>query len=259
MNDVAQPKLSGAVIVKNGCDRIRACVASLDFCDETVVIDTGSTDGTLDILRELDVKLVEREFTDFADSREAARLAATGEWILYLDADETLPPELAREIEGVIQADGPHSGYRIGLRSHFRSTWLKYGGYYPDFRLRLFRRELGAWDLGRPVHELVVLEGSTADLKSQIDHYPFESIPHCLEKAHWYAEMGADAMYARGRRVGAWGVFSHSAARFVRAYFFKRGFLGGGLGFAMSGLQGYETFQKYLRLWELTRLERDTS
>jgi len=257
MKDADRPQLSGAVIVKDELDRIEGCIRSLEFCDEIVVVDTGSTDGTLDLLRSMNVELSQREFKDFAQARETARKAASGVWILHLDADERITPDLALEIRAAIETKGPTVGYRIGFRNYYRSQWLKHGGYYPDFRLRLFRRDAGRWD-DRPVHEKVVLDGGSEDLSGHIDHLAFDSIPDCLDKAQWYAEMGAQIMFRNGRRAGAWAVAGHTAARFVQAYVIKRGFLAGGLGFVLAGVQAYETFQKYARLWELGRAASDS-
>jgi glycosyltransferase involved in cell wall biosynthesis len=252
---VASPRLTGMIVCKNEARRIGACLDSLAFCDEVLAIDSGSTDGTLDLLQARGVRVISRPWTSMNDQKEYGRSEARGEWLLNLDADEVASPELRGEILSVIERGGDPGtdAYAIPFRNFFRSVWVRRSGYYPDPHVRLVRRERVRWDSSVPVHDRVVVEGATGRLHGHIDHYSFESIGHFIEKSCAYASAFAAAAHRSGRRAGLATIAGHTLFRFFKAYVLKAGFLEGALGLTISGLQAYEVFQKYVRLWELGR------
>jgi glycosyltransferase involved in cell wall biosynthesis len=245
-------RLSGLVIAKDEAARIRACLDSLAFCDEIVLVDSGSTDGTRDIARAAGAQVVERPFTSYNEQKEHGRTLVRGRWVLNLDADEVASPELQDEIALVLESAGL-AGYRIPFRNHFRGVWVRRSGYYPDRHLRLFQRDLARWDPAYPVHERLLVDGAVGRLEGHIDHYSFESISDFLDKSCRYAARFAERAHADGRRAGLFTIGAHTAARFFKAFVLEGGFLEGSLGLTISGLQAYEVFQKYARLWELGR------
>jgi glycosyltransferase involved in cell wall biosynthesis len=240
------------VIAKNEAKRIGACIDSLSFCDEVVVIDSGSTDGTLEIVRSKGAVLIERAWGGMNDQKDFGRAHAKGEWVLNLDADEVVSPELRDEIRRAIEQDDPRIGaYRIPFRNYFRDAWVRRCGYYPDPHVRLVRRERAYWDKAIPAHDHVVVDGEIGSLAGHIDHFSFESMDHYLRKSAGYADAFARNALAQGRRSGPLTILVHTAFRFFKAYVLKGGFLEGSLGLTISGLQAIQAFQKYVRLWEL--------
>jgi glycosyltransferase involved in cell wall biosynthesis len=242
------------VICRNEVERIGACLDSLEFCDEILVIDSGSTDGTLEIVRKTKAQLIERTFSSYNDQREFGRRAAKGAWLLSIDADEVVSPELAREIRAVVSdANVPHAAFELPFKNYFRTIWIRRCGYYPDPHVRLMLRDRTRWDPDTPVHERVLVDGSVGRLQHHVQHYSFDSVEDFVEKSCRYAAMFAAKAHADGMRSSPWTITVHTVGRFFRAYVLKGGFLQGVPGLIISGLQAYEVFQKYVRLWELER------
>jgi glycosyltransferase involved in cell wall biosynthesis len=241
------------VVCKDEVARIGACLESLAFCDEILVVDSGSTDGTLALIEKAGARLIQRPFLSMNDQKEFGRAEARGSWVLNLDADEVATPELQREIREALAHEPDCAAYRIPFRNHFRSVWVKRSGYYPDPHVRLVQKDRTHWDRDVPVHDVVRVEGRIGTLRGHIDHYSFESIGDFIAKSCDYADRFAQRAHGEGRRAGLWTIAAHTLARFVKAYVLKAGFLEGTLGITISGLQAYEVFQKYVRLWELGR------
>jgi glycosyltransferase involved in cell wall biosynthesis len=246
-------RLTGLVVCRNEAERIGACLDSLAFCDEVIVVDSGSTDATVELAKRRGARLFERAWVTINDQKDFGRSMAQGEWVLNLDADEVVSPDLAAEIRRVVAEEPDVAAYRIKFRNYFRSVWVKRSGYYPDPHIRLLRRDRARWDLDAPVHDRVIADGAIGSLDGHIDHYSFQSIDHFLAKSSRYASWFAAAAYARGRRAGVVDIALHTIGRFFKAYVLQGGVLEGALGLTISGLQAYEVFQKYVRLWELTR------
>jgi glycosyltransferase involved in cell wall biosynthesis len=249
------PRLSGVVVCRNEARRIEACLDSLAFCDELVVVDSGSTDGTPELARARGARVVTRPFRNINDQKDHARALARAPWVLNLDADEVVTPDLRAEVEALVARGGdPGVGaYLIPFRNHFRTAWVRRCGYYPDPHVRLLKRDAARWDVDAPVHDRVLVEGATGRLAGHVDHFSFESIGHFVEKSSRYADAFARAAHAAGRRSGPGTIALHTLGRFFRAYVLKLGVLEGALGLVIAGLQAYEVFQKYVRLWELGR------
>jgi glycosyltransferase involved in cell wall biosynthesis len=244
-------RLSGMVIAKNEAKRIGACLDSLSFCDELLVIDSGSTDGTLEIANRMGARVIERPFAGMNDQKDFGRQQAQGKWVLNLDADEVVTGELRAEILALLDDAHAKPAYRIPFRNHFRNAWVRRCGYYPDPHVRLIQRERAYWDAKVPAHDHVVVDGEIGSLSGHIDHFSFDSMDHYLAKSAGYADAFAKDALAKGRRVGPLTILVHTAFRFFKAYVLKGGFLEGSLGLTVSGLQAIQAFQKYVRLWEL--------
>jgi glycosyltransferase involved in cell wall biosynthesis len=251
---VGEVRLSGMLVCQDEARRIEACLDALAFCDEIVAVDSGSTDGTLDILRARGVRVFQEPWRGMNGQKDFGRRQARGTWVLNVDADEVVSPALARQARAV--ADGSDDGpvaFRVPFRNYFREQWVRRCGYWPDPHVRLVRRDRCRWDPTAPVHDRVLVEGAVGALTGHVDHYSFESLDDFLGKSRRYARVYAEVVHARGQRASAWTVASHTLFRFFKAYVLKAGFLDGGLGLVISGLQAYEVFQKYARLWELSR------
>jgi glycosyltransferase involved in cell wall biosynthesis len=248
--------LTGLVICKNEERRIGACLASLAFCDELLVIDSGSTDRTVAIAQEHRARIVERPYVGQNDQKDHGRSLAKGRFVLVIDADEVVPAALAKEVRAVVDRDGDPGvdAWRIPFKNYFRRTWVRRAGYWPDHHVRLLRADKARFDRSVPVHDKVLTDGAIGTLLNPIEHYSFESLAHFLEKSGRYADGFAKAAHAQGRSAGAGAILGHTIGRFFKAYVLKGGFLEGALGLVISGLQAYEVFQKYARLWELGQL-----
>ncbi len=251
---MSTPRLSAMVICRNEAHRIRACLESLSFCEEIVVIDSGSTDGTQAIAVECGAQVIEHPWNGYGPQKEFGRQSARGEWLLNVDADEIVSHELRTEILDVVLRGGEPGvdAYAIPFRNRFRHVWVRTCGYYPDRHVRFFRRTKGQWSAAQ-VHEHVIVEGATARLDGHIDHESFESVGHFIEKSSRYAEVFAQTAYADGRRATLATIAFRTLWRFLKAFFLKRGFLEGTLGLTIAGLQAFEVFQRYVRLWERQR------
>jgi glycosyltransferase involved in cell wall biosynthesis len=246
--------ISAMIICRDEAQRIGDCLDATAFCDERVVVDSGSTDGTLDILRSRDVRLFERPFVSWNDQKDFGRAQCAGDWVLNVDADEVVTPELRDEIRGWLDRGVPEGvdGFRMPFRNHFRGAWVRSCGYYPDRHVRLVRRVRARWDV-EAVHDRLVVEGRVDELAGHIDHHSFESIADFLHKSGRYAEAFARHAHARGRRAGVADLLLRPAFRFFRAAVLQGGLAEGALGVTIAGLQACEVFQRYARLWELGR------
>jgi glycosyltransferase involved in cell wall biosynthesis len=253
-----EPRLTGLVITKNEEPRIEACLRALSFCDEIVVIDSSSTDKTPELVRAAGARLVDRPFTSFADLKEEGRAMARGRWVLNVDADEIVSEELAHQIRDVVaRDDDPCAAYAIPYKNFFRSVWVRHAGYYPDPHVRLFLRERAKWDPSQPTHARVLIDGKIGMLGGHIEHHSFSSIQDFVQKSSRYAASFAEFKHSQGRRAGFFTIAVHTIGRFFRAFVLQGGFMDGTLGLTIAGLQAYEVFQKYARLWERGRFERE--
>ena len=244
-------KLSVVIITKNEAGHIRACLESVAFADEWIVVDSGSTDGTVEIARAFGATVLETpDWPGFGPQKNRALDAATGDWILSLDADERIPPGLREEILEALKAPA-HSNYLIPRLSCFCGHFIRHSGWYPDRILRLFARGAGRFseDL---VHERVLVDAPSGSLKTPILHYSYLDDESVLHKLDHYSTLGARQAFKAGKRAGLGKAFGHGLAAFLRSYVFKRGFLDGraGLMVAVSTLES--TYHKYLKLMLLS-------
>jgi glycosyltransferase involved in cell wall biosynthesis len=240
--------LISAVIIAQDEERdIGDCIASVrGFCEEVLVVDGGSRDRTREIAAAAGARLLERPFDDFARQHEFARVAARGEWVLSIDADERASPELARAELGA------HAAYSLPFKNHFRGVWLRHGGFWPDRHLRLFRREACRYDLARSVHEKLIVYGTIGRLDATILHYSYQSYADCIDKMTRYGARAGDMLFASGKRASILDVAVRPGWRFFRSYVVQAGFLDGLAGFEMAKARAWEGMVKYTRLRELS-------
>jgi glycosyltransferase involved in cell wall biosynthesis len=246
-------RLSATVLALDEEAQLPGCLASLSFCDEVIVIDGGSRDRTAALAAQAGARVLQRPFDDFARQHEFAREQARGAWILSIDADERATPELAEAARRIADGQGAPVAYALPFQNHFRTVWLRRGGFWPDRHVRLFRRDKVRYDLNRPVHEKLLIDGATARLHAPMQHFTYRSLAHCLAKMERYGEAAARALHAAGKRATALDVFARPLWRLLRAYIFRGGFLDGAAGAAMAWARAYEAYARYARLWELSR------
>lgn len=252
MDDHDRPRISATVITFNEADRIGACLASLAFCDEILVVDSGSTDATRELAEAAGARVLVRPFDGFRSQKQFAVEQARHDWILSLDADELLDQRLAQAIQAERARGFPDAaGYRFARSSEYFGRFLRHGNAYPDRKLRLFDRRRGGWRGDREIHEAASVDGAVSTLPGDLLHYPFRSFDHQLAKAAQYAQMMAEHAHARGRRASLAKLVLAPAWRFFRGYVLRAGFLDGWPGLVYAYATAFTARQKAVRLWLL--------
>lgn len=246
-------RLSVIVITRNEVQRLRRCLESVPFADEIVVVDSASTDGTPGLAQELGARVITTaDWPGFGPQKNRALEAAQGTWVLSLDADEWLSPELAAQVQAVVRrppAAGAPAAYALPRLSSFCGQWMRHSGWYPDRVARLFQRG-GARFSDDFVHERLQVEGRVDTLGG--GHLLHESIPNlhlAVDKMNRYSSGRAQDLLRAGRRGSLGRAVGHGLWAFVRTYFLKRGFLDGRLGFVLAVNNGEASYYRYLKMW----------
>jgi glycosyltransferase involved in cell wall biosynthesis len=251
--------LSAVLITRNEEHTLGDAIESVRFCNEIVVVDSGSTDRTETIAREKGSRvLVNAPWPGFVAQRNAAVDAARNDWVLALDADERITGPLREEIQGWRERGFAHAGYRIPRVAFYLGRWIKATDWWPDPQVRLFDRRRGRWE-GALVHESVRVRGPLGRLRSEMAHYPYRDVSDHLRKIDRYTTLWARQMYAAGRRARTIDLLFAPNWAFFRNYVLKRGFLLGRAGLIVSALNAYYTYTKLAKLDELERNGRGAS
>lgn len=252
-------KISATIITFNEEANIREACESLAWADEIVVVDSGSTDKTRNIATDCGAHVIEKDWPGFAPQKQFATEQALHDWVFSLDADERVSEKLKASIAEVRGLDDSQlaDGYRIARRSYYQGRWIKGGGWYPDWQLRLFRRSCGHWD-PRHIHESVKmdLEARTEKLSGDILHYSVsDSAHHHRMIGERYAPLAAQQMFEEGRRTSPLKLATAAPAAFVRSYLLKGGFRDGLAGISIASFAAHHAFLKNLMLWEKQKAE----
>jgi len=249
-------RLSVTIIAWNEEDRLRACLESVAWTDEIVVIDAESTDKTVQVAREFTDRIWVRPWPGFAAQKNFALEQATGDWILSLDADERVTPELQARITGIVRANGPADGYSLPRRNVFWGAWVRHGGLYPDRQLRLFRRGAGQF-VDSAVHESVVVQGRVERLAEALLHHSYRGLDDFVTRSHRYSTLAAAELIKRGGRVGLADLVLRPLGRFVSMYALRGGFLDGWRGFVLAVLYAHYVFLRTAKAWEARRSQSE--
>lgn len=256
MTDANRPPLSGVVICFNEEDTIERCLKSLSFCDEIVVVDSGSTDRTLDLCACYTDRIIEQEFLGYVKQKNFALEQATHDWVVCLDADEELSPEATQSLQAAVaQNDGDVAGYRLERITHFLGVWHNHGEWSDDWQLRVFPRSRGRWT-GRDPHDRVEVAGSVRLLSGQLRHYNYRDLSDHLDTIDRFSARLAREMHDEGVRFRLRDLLLRPVGRFFKGYLLRRGFQMGLPGFLVSVSTAYYVFMKYAKLWELERASR---
>ncbi|WP_317891083.1 glycosyltransferase family 2 protein [Edaphobacter bradus] len=255
--------LSVAIITLNEEKNIARTLASVGFADEVILVDSGSTDRTVEIARSMNAKVIQEPWKGFAAQKNFAIEQCTGTWVLSLDADEELTSELQTEIRALLRGKPDAEAYMLRRRNLFLNRWIRHGGYYPDPKLRLFRRHAAnfappARFTERPVHETVSVEGRIETLHADLIHHAYPTIESYLEHMDRYSTLGAEILIAKGQTSRSWLGFYYNvllipAATFLWNYVFRLGFLDGREGFLLHLYHSTYTSWKYAKAWQTTR------
>ncbi len=244
-------KLSVTVITKDEEKNIRDCLESVKWADEIVIVDDMSIDKTIEISKEYTNKIFERKLDNFSNQKNFAQDKASCDWVLNLDADERVSPELKEEILGAIKSE-EYSGYYLARKQYFFGKWIRYGGWYPNYQLKLYRKEKGRWR--KPVHERVRVEGKVDYLKSPLLHFMYEDISSWIENINRFTTLQARNVFVNlGDRERWYKPIIFPIKIFFQKFFLLKGFKDGYYGFVIAVLSAFYTFIFRAKLWELSR------
>jgi glycosyltransferase involved in cell wall biosynthesis len=247
-------KISVAIITKNEEANIRGCLESVRWADDIVVVDSGSTDRTLEICGEFAVRVFAEEWKGYARQKNSAVAKTRHEWVLSLDADERVTEKLREEIARTLDSGPLPNGYFLARRNYFLGKWIKRCGWYPDHNLRLFRKERGIFE-EREVHEKVRVQGEVGTLKEPLEHFTYRTLSDFLQRLDRYSTLAAREMRREGRRFRRRDFFFRPPFTFFQMYLLRAGFLEGYSGLLLSVLYGFYTLAKYSKLREIQSLE----
>lgn len=246
------PTISVVMIVKNEAHHLAACLDTVkDWADEIVVLDSGSTDETKQIALSYGAKWYEHsDWQGFGKQRQRAQNKATGDYVFWIDADERVTPPLQQSVLAAVAQDLPDTVYRVGRLSEVFGRQIRHSGWYPDYVVRLYRRDFTTYgnDL---VHESVVLPPNTQikTLNGELQHFTYSDLHQYLLKSVQYSEAWAQQRFEQGRRVSLTSAFIHAFAGFFKMYILKKGFSDGKQGLLLAALSSYSIFAKYASLW----------
>lgn len=234
------------IICQNEEDRIRRCLESVRWADEIIVVDSGSTDKTAEIVAEYTDKIFfNTDWPGFGSQKRCAENKASNDWVLSIDADEVVSTELGDEILKAMQTADVQTVYRLNRLTSFCGKFIKHSGWYPDRIVRLYNKQHYHFN-DAPVHEAVECTGAKIiNLKGHLFHYTFQSLETYMDKRNGYAKAWASSQYEQGRKVGVIELLIHSWFAFIRHYLLKLGFLDGYHGFLIAVIQKQYTFNKY--------------
>ena len=244
-------KISAVTVTYNEERNVERCLRSVQWTDEIIVVDAFSTDSTVEISRRLNAKVIQRPWSGFASQKQYAMQAATNEWVLLLDADEEVPHELRKEIEGLLAMQSDVAGYEITRKSFFLGQWMKHGGWFPDYHLLLFKKSAAAMS-HRPVHEGVEVTGTVGRLQSVLHHYTYHSLAQYVAKMNDYTSLDVPNKLddTGGRRVRWYNLIVNPLSVFVRMFFALRGFKDGFRGFLLAVYSSLSKLLLYAKVWE---------
>lgn len=244
-------RLSAAVITKDEEDKIGDCLDSLSFTDEIVVVDSGSTDRTVEIARAKGAKVVHNDWEGHIQQKNFAIVQTRGEWVLSVDADERVSARLRAEI--LKKLENPDAdGYAVPRLVYYINRWIRHCGWYPARKTRLFRRDKGRWT-GENPHDRLDVDGKVKNLDGDLYHLSFDNISDHLRTIDRFTEIAARERVAKGARAGLFAIALRPPATFIKMYFLKLGFLDGVPGLIVSALSAYHVFCKYMRISEMNR------
>jgi len=244
--------IAAIVIAKNEEENIAACLDTLRWADELIVLDSFSDDATVEIARASGAEVRQRRFDNYALQRDAALGMTRKEWVFFVDADERATPELAEEIRHVV-SQRDFDGWWVPRRNYIFGKWIRHAGWFPDHQLRLLRRGSARYDLRREVHELAVLNGEAGYLENPLTHYNYDSVRQFRDKQDRYTDYEVRELFDSGQRARPWNLVLQPLRQFRWRYLTLRGYRDGWRGLLLSSLMAYYEFVRYWRLWRLQR------
>ena len=250
-------KISVCIICGNEIRNIRRCLESVKWADEIVVVDSFSTDGTFDVACQYTDKVIRQKWLGYIWQKKFTAERASHPWIFFVDADEEVSIALRTEIERTFSKPIPKeiNGFNCPRLVHYLGRWIRHGDWYPDMKLRLFRKDFGECG-GEEPHDRIIVEGRVLNLSHPLNHFTYESISDQLRQIDRFSTISAET-HASQRAPSYFTIFGHALFRFIRCYFWKRGFLDGIPGMIIEVNVAFGTFSKYAKLWERKKVEKN--
>jgi glycosyltransferase involved in cell wall biosynthesis len=245
-------KVTAIIPTFNEAHNIAAAIHSVQWASEIIVIDSFSTDKTVEIAKSLGAKVVQHEYENSAAQKNRAIPMAQNEWVFILDADERVTPTLEQEIKELLKKEPLHQAYWIFRSNDFMGKRIHFSGWQGDKVIRLFKKDLCVYENKR-VHAEVVCQGSVGFLKQKLLHNTYLGIDHYIQKLNRYAQWQAEDCLQKGKRINLFVFIAKPTFRFVKHYFIQQGFRDGIPGFVISVLQSYAVFMRYVKLWLLKK------
>lgn len=239
-------KISATIVALNEEQNLPRTLAKLGFCDEILVVDSGSSDRTVEIARSFGARVVHQDWLGYAAQKNFAAEKASHDWILSLDADEELSDPLAESIRTLRSAQPPAdvAGYRFPRRARYLGAWIRHSGWYPDAKVRLYDRRRARW-VGRFVHESVAVDGTTGALRGDLLHFTCDDFSRHIRTVDRYTSLAALELAERGAPL--WRLLLGPPWAFFRTFFWKMGFLDGGRGFLIAVMAAFYVFAKHAK------------
>ncbi|MBI4404699.1 MAG: glycosyltransferase family 2 protein [Deltaproteobacteria bacterium] len=249
-------KISAVIVAYNEEHNIVRCLKSLQFCDEIVVVDSFSEDKTRELAASLSPRIVTHQWEGYVNQKNFAVRLATNEWVLSLDADEEVSEELSKEIQQTLSKECVScSGFSIPRKTFHSGRWIRYGGWYPNRLVRLFKKSEGEW-IGLELHERWQCQGKEGMLYSHLIHHSFNNIADQVTRNNHYSSLGAVGLARLGTRFSLFKLITKPVSKFIETYLLKKGFLDGLPGLLISISAAYSVFLKWAKLWELKHREQ---
>lgn len=254
---VTKLPISLVIIALNEEAHIERCILSAPFVDDVVVVDSFSTDRTVEIAERAGARVFQEKWRGFGPQKAFAASQAKNPWIISLDADEALSPELGAEIIEEFAELDPEAGYLFPRKSFHLGRWIGYGGWYPDYQLRLFNKDKSQWN-SAALHEKVEVKRKIA-MKGPMLHWVFDSLSDQVVTNDRYSTLGAEQLHKAGKKFSLFKLLTKPVSKFIETYFVKRGFLDGMPGFIIAVSASYSIFLRYAKMWELQRVRKKSS
>ena len=243
-------RISATIITLNEQDNIARAIRSVQFCDEVLVVDSGSKDRTVAIAESLGAKVLTNPWPGYAAQKNHAAAQARNRWILSIDADEAVSPELAASIARTAKNAPAFAGYDFPRLARYCGRWIRHSGWYPDRKVRLYRRDRGHW-VGQFVHESVNLSGPAGHLDGDLLHYTCNTLARHRDSVERYTDLAARQLHTSRTVVPAWRVLLGPVHSFVKSYLFQLGFLDGAAGFSIARMAARYVYLKYTKARQL--------
>ncbi|RPJ86968.1 MAG: glycosyltransferase family 2 protein [Acidobacteria bacterium] len=251
-------QISAVIICCNEEEKIEEALKSVrGIVDETIVVDSGSQDRTVEICRRYTDRVYQRSWAGYRQQKQYATDQARNDWVLSLDADEVVSPELHAELsQWRCAAADDLSGYHVPRKTFFMGRWIQHTSWYPDWQLRLFRRSAGRWGGGR-VHESFKVSGTIGRLQGHLHHYTYSNLSEFLQQLDRFSSLAAADLFDRGVRANLYHIIADPPLVFLKNYILRQGFRDGPQGMVVSILSSASTLFKYLKLWELQHRQQE--
>ncbi len=248
-------KISAILITQNEAETLQRCLEGLHWCDEIVIVDSESGDETVELARKYTDKISIEAFKGFGPQKQSAVEKTSHEWVFSIDADEEVTPLLAQEIASVLEQKNRVKGFLIPRKNLYGSKWIRFGGQYPDYNLRLFSKSHGEFT-HQIIHERILVSGEVEKLSHPLIHHAYKDLSSMMQKLNRYTNLAAEEKWRQGERVTPLAPLLHLMTHFVKDYFLRFGFLDGHEGFNVTWMKSLGTYFKYAKLLEFQKMGR---